>query len=226
MPVKLAVICPHRGDRPLFLENFKKILEKQTFQPEEILFVDYVPESELCDITQRYRRGYDQLRGKNLDLIAFMEVDDCYSPKYLEFMVNAWEKAGKPDLFGTSKTFYYHIRLFKWFTMEHYQRSSMMNTFLKPDLNFLWCPDSEAYTDMHLWDNCRQLSRALIPLDPILSLGIKHGVGMCGGFSHTNKFDLYDGPRGGNDKNKELLKSVADSEAFEFFSNYFNGVTH
>jgi hypothetical protein len=216
---KLAIICPDRGDRPLFRQNIEKTIERQTFQPQEILFVDYAPESHAVDITQRYHRGYNQLRGKNLDLIAFIEVDDCYRPNYLEFMLKEWERVGKPDLFGTNKTFYYHIKLFKWFTMEHYQRSSMMNTFLKPDLNFPWCSDNVAYTDMHLWDNCQQLSRKLISPDPLLSLGIKHGIGECGGFAHRNKLDLYDGPRSGKDPDREFLRSIA-GESFEFFANY------
>lgn len=218
--MNLAIICPHRCDRPLFLENFKKQVEKQTFQPAEVLYIDYAPASGAVDITQRYRRGYEQLRGKNLNLIAFMEVDDCYHPEYLEWMVKEWEEAGKPDLFGTNKTIYYHIKLFKWFTMEHYTRSSMMNTLIKPDLNFPWCADNVAYTDMHLWDNCKSLSKSLVKPEPLLSLGIKHGIGECGGFAHRNKLDLYNGPRSGNDASKELLRSVACLESFEFFSNY------
>lgn len=219
--MKIGVIIPDRGDRPEFLQNCLLQLKKQTFQPETIELVDFKPENNQTDITKRYRIGYDNLRNKGLDLISFIENDDCYNPNYLEWMVGEWIKSGKTDLFGTNKTYYYNIRLFKWFTMEHYSRSSMMNTFIRPDLTFIWCSDDQVYTDMHLWDNCKDLSKCIVTPDPLLSLGIKHGVGLCGGFSHTNKLDLYDSRRSGNDSSKGLLKSIACSESFEFYSTYF-----
>lgn len=225
MDVKLGIIIPTRGDRKRFLNNCLSQISRQSiynipdFPDPLILVVDFEPKPEVIDITKRYRLGYETFKNKGLDLIAFIEDDECYSPIYLEFMIRSWIESGKTDLFGTTYTFYLHLRLMRYFTMNHVQRSSMMNTFIRPDLNFEWCPDETAYTDMHLWDNCKQLSRALITPDPPIAIGIKHGEGMCGGFAHTNGMDNYTGPRGHEDGG--LLRSVCDDESFEFFSRYF-----
>ena len=197
-------------------------MRSQTLKPEAIHLVNFSPEGNQVDITKRYRIAYENIRGCNYDLIAFIENDDCYSNHYLEFMVNEWIINGKPDLFGTTYTHYYHVKLQRYFTMYHYERSSMMNTFIKPDLNFSWCGDTVAYTDMHLWDNCKQLTRALITPEPPISLGIKHGYGTCGGFAHDNKMDLYIGARGKEDTNIDLLRSVCNESAFEFYKSYYD----
>lgn len=219
--IKLGVIIPDRGDRPEFMENWHRQIDVQTFQPQEFCIVNYPAENDQVDITQRYRTGYEALRNKGLDLIAFMENDDAYSPNYLEFMVKAWIENKKPDLFGTTYTHYYHLKLQRYFTMTHYQRSSMMNTFLKPDLHFTWCADNIAYTDMHLWDNCKQLTRELITPLPVISLGIKHGFGLCGGEAHNNSYELYFGARGVNDPGGQLLKIVCP-DSFDFYNKYYD----
>lgn len=219
--IKIGIIIPNRGDRPEFMKNCLKQIESQTIRPYLIEVVDFLPESEAIDITKRYRIGYDQLRNKGLDLIAFMENDDAYAENYLEYMVKCWQESNTPDILGTTYTHYYHIKLQHYFTMYHYDRSSMMNTFIKPDLNFNWCADWVAYTDMHLWDNCKQLSGALITPEPVISLGIKHGVGLCGGAAHQNKLDLYYGPRGHKDIKAELLKSICIPETFNFYNNFY-----
>jgi len=224
--IKLGIIIPTRWDRPRFMDNCLGQISRQTiydidgWPPPFVLPVDFAPEPGICDITKRYRIGYDAFRNQGLDLIACIEDDDCYASHYLEYMISEWLAAGKPDLFGTNYTEYYHLKLRRYFTMNHVQRSSMMNTFIKPDLDFEWCPDTTAYTDMHLWDNLKQLSRTLIHPDPPISIGIKHGEGMCGGFAHTNGMDNYTGPRGKEDGG--LLRQVCDEKSFEFFSNYFN----
>lgn len=221
MSLKLAVIIPDRGDRPDFMDNCVTQIMRQTIDLYFVI-VNFPPESNEIDITKRYREGYEEVRGKGYDLIAFMENDDAYAPNYLEYMTNAWVANGKPDLFGTTYTHYYHIKLQQYFTMHHHQRSSMMNTFIKPDLDFKWCADNIAYADMHLWDNCTQLTKALVTPDPPISLGIKHGFGLCGGQSHTDKLDLYYGPRGRQDEGATLLKSVCDVPSFNFYNSFYD----
>ncbi len=220
--IRLGVIIPDRSDRPRFLENCLSQLKRQTLQPDLVELVNFPPSDDKIDITKRYRIGYDALRGKDLDLIGFLENDECYAPNYLEYMVKAWKEANKPDLFGTNYTIYWHLKIQHYFYMFHEQRSSMMNTFIKPNLHFDWCPDDVAFTDMHLWDNCKSLSRVLINPQPPISIGIKHGIGLCGGFFHTNQMDVYHkAERGVKDEGLKVLRSVCDDESFEFFSTYF-----
>jgi glycosyltransferase involved in cell wall biosynthesis len=216
--MKVAVIIPDRGDRPRLLANCIRMMQAQTLQP-EILIINEPPFSDQPDITYRYRVGYDLLRGRGFDVIALIENDDWYHPEYLEYMVGQWEKNGKPDLFGTNYTIYYHLKLRSYFKLEHKNRASAMNTLIKPDLEFPWCPDTEIYTDLHLWVTLKGKRNILKGLticpDRILSIGMKHGEGKCGGHAHTDRLNRYNNPDDG------LLKSVLDPESFKFYSQYF-----
>lgn len=214
--IKIGVIIPDRGDRSQFLRNCFRLMQNQTLKHVEVLCVASKPSSNECDITKRYRQGYDFYRGKGFDVIAFVENDDWYSPDYLETMVREWIKAGKPDLFGTRYTIYYNLRVFGYFPMHHESRSSAMSTLIKPDLNFEWCPDNEPYTDVWLYS---KLNYKLFTPEKHICLGIKHGIGKTGGKSHTDRLDRYKTNTGKLDTDKSFLKSIVDKESFEFYCN-------
>lgn len=219
--IRIGIIIPTRGDRPLFLENCKRMIEAQKFLGTALVcIVDNAPESDAKDITKRYRHGYDSLRGHLLDVIFLIEDDDFYAPDYFTTMLQAWESVGKPDLFGTRQTIYYHLKLRRYYTMFHEQRSSAMSTMIKPDLNFAWCPDTEVYTDNWLYS---QLQYKLFKPDKIICLGIKHGVGKTGGEAHTTNLDAYyKMSTAADDENLAFMKQVMDVDSFEFYSNYFS----
>lgn len=211
--MKIAVLIPTRNDRPGFLYNCLRMIEAQTLKPVHIEVIDYAPESNMCDITQRYRRGYDKLKGRDFDVISLVEDDDYYSPIYLETMAAEWEKRGRPDIFGTLYTIYYHLKLGAFFTMYHQDRASAMNTFIKPDLDINWPVDHEPFTDIHLWEKIRGVT-----FDPgkIISVGMKHGIGMCGGGSHTGKLKRYTEPDNG------FLQRILDHESYKFYSQFYD----
>jgi hypothetical protein len=211
---KVGVLIPDRNDRPDFLFHCWRMLKKQTLQPDHIELVNDAPLSEKCDITYRYRVGYDRMRAKNLDVIAFIENDDWYSPHYLETMVAQWAKAGKPDLFGTIYTIYFNVRIWKYLTMHHQDRASAMNTLIKPDLKINWPVDDEPFTDMHLWINNLHLKKKVWRPEKHLSIGIKHGIGKTGGAMHLTKLYSYD--RVGKPDNG-FLESVVDTESLNFY---------
>lgn len=212
--MKIGVIIPDRNDRPLFLLNCLRMLAAQTVQPEIINVVNYIHKNSTCDITERYRIGYDELRGKGLDLIAFIENDDYYSKNYLEFMSNQWILKEKPNILGLNRTIYYHIRTFEHFIMYHNTRSSAMNTVIKPDLSIKWGHDNDPYTDVWLWN---LLKGVIISPHKEVCLGIKHGIGLCGGQNHTDHMDRFIN----KDSDKSFLQSIMDPDSFEFYSNYF-----
>lgn len=221
--MKIAILIPDRGDRPMFLENCLRIMKSQTLQPDIIELVNDVPTSNECDITWRYRTGYDRLRNKDLDCILLIENDDWYASNYIETVVREWELQGRPDLFGQLYTVYYNIRVMAHFTMHHGDRSSAMNTLIRPDLNLSWCSDNEPYTDLYLW-NLTNLNGVpsvgpkfrgqLFKPEKHICLGIKHGIGLCGGRSHIDKMYRY------VDKSISL-NELMDKESFEFYNNYF-----
>lgn len=222
---KFAVIIPDRGDRPTLLEHCLQLIKKQTVQPDHIELVNYEPKSDKKDITQRYRSGYENLRGKGFDVIFFIENDDYYHPTYFEVMLFEWKIAGRPDLFGTSYTYYYHIKLFAYFIMRHSERSSAMSTMIKPDLEFNWCIDEEPYTDTHLWMVAKINSKVIFTPNKILCLGIKHGTGLTGGDCHVNRLERFIINKGQLDENKDFLKTNCDPQSFEFYTNYFKNET-
>lgn len=226
MNYKIGIIIPDRNDRPNFLENCRRMIKAQTFREginhiKSILVVSDPAENDECDITKRYKKGYDKLSsgllGFEFDIIFLMENDDYYHPDYMQAMLDAWETAGRPDIFGTNYTYYYHIGIKKYFKLTHTTRASAMNTMIKPGLNFKWCPDNEPYTDIHLWETIK--NKDLFGPEKIISIGIKHGIGKCGGKCHTDRLGKYTE----NDKDFSFLKEVMkdDNESFEFYSKVF-----
>ena len=220
--LKIAVLIPDRGDRPEFLENCLRMIKAQTVQPDLIHVINYAPRSEKCDITERYRTAYHALDGMNYDCILFMENDDFYSKKYIETMISKWIENGKPELFGTNYTYYYHIGLKRYMKLTHFRRASMMNTLIKPDLNIKWPVDDYPYTDAAIWQVDKfqienKCIRRMISVDPgeIISIGIKHNVGMAGGHYHNNRLERYDV----NDSDFNFLESVMDNESFTFYKS-------
>ena len=206
---------PHRNDRPKFLEQFHKILSRQTLQPEIVEIVDYTPESFNCDISQRYKRGYNVLRGKDIDVIAMLEVDDWYAPNYLEVMAENWLKYGKPKMLGLNYTIYYHLFVGKSFVFKHEKRSSMMSTLMRPDMDIEWCKDDYAYTDSHLW---KTVGGVTFNPKKEIAIGIKHGLGMTGGLWHKTNLERY------KENNIDFRKLVGD-ENYAFYRSLYSPTT-
>jgi hypothetical protein len=180
----------------------------QTLKPSQVILVNDAPITTEKDITWRYRLGYSRVND-GIDLVAFMENDDWYSPDYLEVMGREWVARGRPDIFGTSYTIYYHIGINKWFTMNHPHRSSAMSTVIKPNLPLTWPVENDPYTDIHLWRTVKGVT--FTPARHIC-LGIKHGVGMCGGVNHIDAMHRYVNYGG------SLLADTMDEQSLSFYS--------
>lgn len=231
--MKIGIIIPDRNDRPMFLEKTLYMIGYQTKRPNHIEIVNYPAESNQPDITQRYRRGYEKMNELNVDLIFFIENDDWYSPDYINYMLMSWKNADRPDLFGTSFTTYYHIGLRKYFKFRHPERASMMNTIIKPGLDINWPPDHESFTDMFLWtrQDCFNGSKSVWSPKDSLSIGIKHGIGLCGGRQHTTGLHRYtitgglgnEEASGNDDANANwLAERVQDKLMLDFYKSFYN----
>ena len=207
--MKVGVIIPDRNDRPKFLEHCLKMLSKQTMQPTFIEDVNFVNPTNNFDLTQRVRIGFDRL--KNIcDCVLIIENDDYYSENYIETMVNKWIELGKPELLGTDYTYYYHIFKKQYRKLIHKGRASLMNTLINTKLNVNWCDNNDIFLDLHLWNKHKGLT--FTPEVPI-AVGIKHGIGLCGGSGH-NRMVLTE-----NDESLEVLKSLVDKESFNFYKS-------
>lgn len=209
--MRVAVICPHRNDRPEFLAQFKKYMAAQTHQPDEVLYVNYKPESANCDITQRYRRGYETLSANyNLDLVLFCEVDDWYSPNYIETMVVKWQISGKPNIFSISSSIYYHISG-KWFKIG---RPSANTFLLKLGQKISFGYDDYPYVDVTLSESLTHEFKMCQPSD-VICIGIKHGIGMVGGGCHNADNGRYIN----DDTSGNWLRSIVGDENYEFYAS-------
>lgn len=222
-PMRIGVIIPDRGDRPEFLKNCLRMMGAQTLRPDivEVIAPPGVPVGNGRDITKRYRIGYDRLSGR-VDVIAFIENDDWYSPDYLRVMAGAWADMGRPAIFGTNYTVYYHLKIGAYFTMTHNTRSSAMSTMIKPGLNITWPVDHEPFTDMHLWSHVGQMDTirqrgAVFNPGKHICLGMKHGIGLCGGFNHAERLNRYRFP----DHDQKFLRENLDEESFKFYSKFY-----
>lgn len=207
--MKVGVIIPDRNDRQKFLEHCKFMLSKQTMQPTFIEVVNFVNPTNNFDLTQRVRIGFDRL--KNIcDCVLIIENDDYYSENYIETMVNTWIELGKPELLGTDYTYYYHVFKKQYRKLVHKGRASLMNTLINTNLNVNWCDNNEVYLDLHIWKKHNGMT--FTPEVPI-AVGIKHGIGLCGGNGH-NGMQFQE-----NDFDLQFLKSIVDKESFNFYKS-------
>jgi hypothetical protein len=210
--IKIGVLCPHRGDKPQFLAQFKKYMANQIMQPNVLHFVDYEPESKDIDVTQRYRRGCEHLfRISNCDVVLFMEFDDFYNKNYIAQMILEWKRAGRPAIFGIGHTIYYHIFQQMWVNIPHRSRASAMSTLVtRVVLNMSWPKDNNPYLDADMW--AKIPGKTFIPRSPIC-IGIKHGIGLVGGGAHNGDNAHYNMKDAGG----TWLKAIIGEENYKFY---------
>jgi len=207
--MKIGLAIPTRGDRNIFLSKCLQMMNNQTRKADLIHVVSEAPKSEDKDITYRYKKAFKYLFKQGCDVVFLIEDDDFYSEEYIETMLTEWIQAGKPDVFGTDSTTYYHLNRRKYKTMKHVNRSSAFSTMVtKEVMNIDFPKDNEPFLDMEIW---KQLNgKTFAPANQIC-LGIKHGVGLSGGRGHNENF-----PYDFEDENLGFLKSVV-GEMFESY---------
>jgi hypothetical protein len=213
--MKIGVLIPTRGDRPKFLEHALFLISEQTHKPHFIEVVDDIPFSSQKDITYRYRVGCDRLVNKGCEIIFFWEDDDFYSPSYIQNMLDYWVTVGRPKIFGINHSIYYHLKLQKWFRQDHPGRASAMNTMVTSSIiNYSWPKDNEPFTDLHLW---KDIPGRSVDIPVIKSIGIKHGIGLCGGKGHSS-LHWYKN----NDPGFKWLSKIVDKRSLEFYKDVAN----
>jgi hypothetical protein len=85
-----------------------------------------------------------------------------------------------------------------------------MNTLISCAAVIEFPKDDFVFLDLELW---KQLEGVSIEDSFNSCLGIKHGVGLCGGRGH-NQMDFTH-----KDENFDFLRSIVDNEAFNFYKS-------
>lgn len=167
------------------------------------------PISEAVDLIPRIRKGIDLAQRDGFEWAFIIENDDWYPENYFSLF---GDLSGY-DFVGFNTTTYYNLRNMTYETMSHPGRSSLFCTGLRISAldRFNWPKDSTTFLDVRLWEHAVRGGRyKLIEHNPCL--GIKHGVGKCGGKAHRNVLK-------NSDTNLEFLRFNVDDEAFEFYSD-------
>lgn len=213
--IKIGIVTPTRGDRPAFLEFCRRQQERQSVQADMISIVDYPPESNEFDLIPRYRRGFEELFRRGCDVALLWEDDDWYCPEYVRIMVDEWIDAGKPDLFGINETLYYNIRIKMYQWLRHPGRASAMASMAtKAVLGINFGQENGVWMDLAMWQEIKNSKAIPMPDGVVICIGIKHGVGRCGGMGHRQaKFYAH------RDHKYGYLETLIDEEAMEFYKS-------
>jgi hypothetical protein len=200
-----AVIIPDRGDREEFTKFCLWQLSRMTVKPDKILHINWKPISNHFDLVERVYDGVLQAKEFGFDLVFIIENDDSYNPDYFERFGDF-----NADFFGDDLTYYYHLKTRQYKSMYHPGRSSLFTTGFRISAlgDFQWGGD--VFLDMRLWEHAKRnkLKKIFVNTGAI---GIKHGVGKCGGKGHKMKMQNCD-------THMSWLKGRVDPESYLFYS--------
>ena len=208
--MKIAIVTPHiPNTRERFMQQRNNLMAEQTVKPDIDIVVD-IPFTGKVDLPHRYRIGFELAFKQGADFALAIEDDDYYAPDYIERMASEWMLQRKPDLLGIDATIYYHIHQKAYKVMEHPLRSSMFCTGVTQrvlDFDF----GESVWLDILLWQ--LPIEKALCKQPPI-TLGIKHGEGICGGSGHSRVY-RYDN----QDADGKFLKAITKDQ-YQFYATY------
>lgn len=211
--MNITAITPTRGDRPQFVENCIRMMQRQTVKLYQHLIIDYAPINDRHDIGARYKEGFEQAFTNGADIVFCIEDDDWYKDDYIEKMMEGWKQAQKPSAFGFQTSMYYHIPSYQYVNLRHPGRASMYNSLFDRSVLSLNWPDDMRFLDIFLWKNLSGVS-GYAPSSPVC-IGIKHGIGMAGGSAHSDMFRAWER----KDKGHEQLRKwmATDEEGLKFY---------
>lgn len=212
----IGVVIPTRGDRTVFIERCLFMMYRQTLKIDKIEVVDEQPKSNDKDITYRYRKGFESLFKQGCKVVFLIEDDDWYSEDYIKTMYDQWLHLRKPQILGVGNTTYYHLNRSEHTTMTHKFRSSAFSTMVTKDvMNINFPKDNYPFLDISLWQQLK--GKTFIPKSTIC-LGIKHGIGVCGGSGHNPGFKYQN-----QDENYSFLKKIIGQD-FNFYKKMIENI--
>jgi hypothetical protein len=204
---KFCCIIPDRGDRKELTDFCLKQLSRMTVKPDKIYHINHRPETERFDLTSRIHKGVSIAKAEGFDWCFVIENDDYYPADYfLRFQ----PFMDKYDFLGEEKSIYFNLQNLTYKTIDHNFRSSLFTTAFRVSAlnNFDWPASTHVFLDIDLWKYARFRKRMFIKTGAI---GIKHGLGLCGGKGHTMHMQNFD-------QNLKWLEDHTDDMAFEFYT--------
>jgi len=180
---RVHVVTPTRGDRPPILASLNQLYAAWQDYPVEAHWrIAYPPRSEEPDLVPRVREGLTRAFQAGADLVLVMEDDDYYSPSYVRLLVEEWERAGRPSGLVSMDAARYHLVTRNWGHIREDKRRPALFVSGFSALPSAWPEDADLFLDAHLSRIVPDLHQFVLPAWE--AIGIKHGVGLCGGNQH------------------------------------------
>lgn len=202
---KFAVIIPDRSDRPGLTLNCLDQLSRMTVRPDHIYHINWSPLDNRYDLVERIHNGVMRAVEDGVDLVFIIENDDAYPLDYFSRFGSM-----QADFFGDETTYYYNLKNRTFNSFSHPGRSSLFTTGFRISKiqGFQWSGDQ--FLDLRLWKWAgeKNLNRLFITSGAI---GIKHGIGLCGGKGHRMILKNCD-------PELRWLKGRVDKESFLFYA--------
>lgn len=175
--------------------------------PEKVYHINHTPTTSGFDLIDRIFVGTCKAKANGIDWVFIIENDDFYPFNYFDHFLPYMEKY---DFIGEDKSTYYNLQNKTYRTFEHQYRSSLFTTAFKISAlnNFEWPAKEERFLDIALWKYARHKRRKFIETG---ALGIKHGIGLCGGNGHKMRMKF-------EDKDLVYLRQHTDEIGYHFYS--------
>ena len=203
----ISLITPTRGDRPKFLD--KCVQDHKNNNLAEHLLINYPPLSSAFDLTQRVRKGINLSAHDNVSIIE----DDDYYPFEYTYFIDC--KLDNYDVVGYPYTWYYNIVTRRYEMFRHPGRSSLFCTSFRKSVlkGFVWPKDDEPFLDIYLWRYLIREKKVYWATEKNpMPIGIKHGIGKCGGRGHVMNLKH-------SDPNMEWLRDHVGKDSFDFYQS-------
>jgi hypothetical protein len=152
------------------------------------------------------KQGVELAKRDGFKTVYVFENDDFYTQEYFQDF--------EEDFFGYETTTYYNLRNRTYETFKHPGRSSLFTTAFKIEAlqGFNWPADNKVFLDIALWDFTKKTKKKVKLLKENPCLGIKHGIGKCGGKGHRMTMRY-------KDNDLKFLRSRVSEDAFEFYTD-------
>jgi len=203
----IATLTCNRGkERPKFMDFCLRQVERM--KPDYSIVINYEPKSNSADLIPRMKKGIELAKEKGIDIIYVIESDDNYPVNYFDIM-----SIGDHDFIGFNNTVYYNIFKRTWERTYHDHSSLFCTAFRISALDkFQWPADDYLWLDIALWKYAKQNNKKwkLIETDNPC-IGIKHGIGKCGGKGHVMNLK-------NSDADFSWLKRNVDEESYKFYT--------
>ena len=235
--MKLTVITP-TGARQEAFKLCERYVSRQTLQPHQFIVMDDEVPRTICTMGQEYIfcpqfKGRMSLLNKIAflissgkvtgDALVFVEDDDWYHPKWLQFCSDQLEKY---DMIGEGHAIYYNVRYRYWIDYRNMSHSSLCSTAIRSNLfpKVLELCDTttnkDPFLDQRIWlDNggIKCSKRVFRPDAGRLVIGIKGMPGRAGYNVGHDKM-AQDAIR---ELNMAKLRTLigSDADAYEQFYN-------